>query len=297
MLDWDKLRVFYAVAQANSFTHAGDTLHLSQSAVSRQISALEESIGVILFHRHARGLLLTEQGEILLKTVREVYGRLAAVEDAVRESKDRPKGPLKVSTPVTFGTTWLTPRIREFNDLYPEIEINLLLDDSELDLSMREADVAIRPYPPSQPDLIQRHLQVHHNSLFASESYLKIHGTPQVAEDLTRHRMIAFGDDSPLPFSDVNWHMEVGLPRGQQHKPVFRANTLLAMLEAVKSGLGICALPNYMVDGVPNIRKILPEIEGATYDTYFVYPSELKHSKRVTVFRDYLVTKMAETSF
>lgn len=298
MLDWDKLRIFYAVAHASSFTHAGDLLHLSQSAVSRQISALEESLGVILFHRHARGLLLTEQGEILLHTVREVYGRLAAVEDAVRESKDHPKGPLKVSAPVTFGTTWLTPRIREFIELYPEIDIRIVVDDGELDLSMREADIAIRTYPSSQPDLIQRHLQVHHNSIYASTEYLATHGLPEKPEDLQHHKIIAFGEESNLPFSDVNWHLDVGIPEGgDQHKPVFRVNTLLAMLEAVKSGLGISALPDYMVEGVPNLTKLLPMVEGATYDTFFVYPSELKHSKRVSVFRDYVIRKMAESSF
>lgn len=298
MLDWDKLRVFYAVAQASSFTHAGGALHLSQSAVSRQISTLEESLGVVLFHRHARGLLLTEQGEILLQTVRDVYGRLAGVEDAVRESKDHPKGPLKVSTPVTFGTLWLTPRIMEFKELYPEIEIRLVLDDGELDLSMREADIAIRTFSSTQPDLIQRHLMMHHNSIFASKGYLEKHGVPEKPEDLVNHQIIAFGEESRLPFSDVNWHLDVGMgDSGERHKPVFRVNTLIAMLKAVQSGLGISALPNYMADDVPDIVKILPDIAGATYNTYFVYPSELKHSKRVTVFRDYIVRKMAECSF
>src|SRR6202165_4701012 len=163
-MDWDKLRVFHAVAEAGSFTHAGEALNLSQSAVSRQISALEESLSVPLFHRHARGLILTEQGELLFRTAREVFAKLAMSESLISESKDRPKGPLKITTTVDFGSIWLTPRIREFLDLSPEIQVSLVVDDSELDLSMREADVAIRMTPPRQPDLIQRHLvsvQVH----------------------------------------------------------------------------------------------------------------------------------------
>src|SRR5579883_480449 len=155
-MDWDKLRVFHAVAEAGSFTHAGESLNLSQSAVSRQISALEESLSVPLFHRHARGLILTEQGEALYHTAREVFAKLAMTEAMLSESKDRPKGPLKVTTTVSFGSAWLTPRIREFTDLYPEIQVSLIVDDSELDLSMREADVAIRMSPPRQPDLVQR---------------------------------------------------------------------------------------------------------------------------------------------
>ena len=298
MLDWDKLRIFYTVAHANSFTHAGETLCLSQSAVSRQISALEESLGVVLFHRHARGLLLTEQGEILLQTVREVYGRLAAVEDAVRESKDRPKGPLKITTPVTLGTTWLTPRIHEFMDIYPEIDITLVVDDRELDLSMREADVAIRPFPSSQPDLIQRQLVVLHHSVYASNAYLNNHGLPSKPEDLAKHRLISFSEENRLPFSQVNWLLEAGVLEGApRHKPAFRVNSLMAMLRAVESNVGIAAMPDYMVEDLPNVTKILPELQRPTTDVYFVYPAELRHSKRVTVFRDFIIRKLSESRF
>ena len=198
-MDWDKLRVFHAVAEAGSFTHAGEALNLSQSAVSRQISALEESLSVPLFHRHARGLILTEQGELLFRTAREVFAKLAMSESLISESKDRPKGPLKITTTVAFGSIWLTPRIREFLDLYPEIQVSLVVDDSELDLSMREADVAIRMSPPRQPDLIQRHLvsvQVH---IYAAPEYLKKHGTPQRPEDLDEHRLIVYGEDARPP--------------------------------------------------------------------------------------------------
>src|SRR3712207_3804756 len=157
-MDWDKLRVFHAVAEAGSFTHAGETLNLSQSAVSRQISALEESLGVPLFHRHARGLILTEQGELLHRTARDVFAKLSMTEAMLTESREHPKGPLRVTTTVAFGSTWLTPRINEFLSIYPDIQLTLLFDDNELDLAMREADIAIRMNTPRQPDLIQRHL-------------------------------------------------------------------------------------------------------------------------------------------
>ncbi len=157
-MDWDKLRVFHAVAEAGSFTHAGDTLNLSQSAVSRQISALEEALQVPLFHRHARGLILTEQGESLNRTVREVFAKLAMTEALLTESKEKPAGRLKVTTTVGFGASWLAPRVQAFLDSYPDVTMTLLLDDADLDLAMREADVAIRMHPPKQPDLVQRHL-------------------------------------------------------------------------------------------------------------------------------------------
>ncbi|MCL2596053.1 MAG: LysR family transcriptional regulator, partial [Promicromonosporaceae bacterium] len=177
-MDWDKLRVFHAVAEAGSFTHAGDTLNLSQSAVSRQISALEETLQVPLFHRHARGLILTEQGEALNRTVREVFAKLAITEALLTESREKPAGRLKVTTTVSFGASWLTPRLHEFLDAYSDVSISLLLDDADLDLAMREADVAIRMHPPKQPDLVQRHLMSIEWQVYASPKYLKTHGVP-----------------------------------------------------------------------------------------------------------------------
>ncbi len=238
-MDWDKLRVFHAVAEAGSFTHAGEALNLSQSAVSRQISALEESLSVPLFHRHARGLILTEQGDLLYRTAREVFGKLAMTESMLTESKDRPRGPLKVTTTVSFGSAWLTPRIREFLDLYPEIQLTVVVDDSELDLSMREADVAIRMTPPRQPDLVQRHLMSVRYHIYASPEYLKKHGTPKKIDDLNRHRIIVYGEDGRPPVRNINWLIEAGLKPGQERRPILSINNAHAILRAVQSGVGI----------------------------------------------------------
>jgi DNA-binding transcriptional LysR family regulator len=293
-MDWDKLRVFHAVAEAGSFTHAGEALNLSQSAVSRQISALEESLSVPLFHRHARGLILTEQGELLFRTAREVFAKLAMAESLISESKDRPKGPLKITTTVAFGSIWLTPRIREFMELYPEIQVSLVVDDSELDLSMREADVAIRMSPPRQPDLIQRHLvsvQVH---IYASPDYIKKYGTPQRPEDLDNHRLIVYGEDGRPPVPGVNWLIEVGAKPGQDRRPILAVNNTYGMLRAVKSGLGIASLPDFVAGEHTALVRILPEVSGPPNEAYFVYPEELRSSKRISVFRDFLLRKVAE---
>jgi len=293
-MDWDKLRVFHAVAEAGSFTHAGEALNLSQSAVSRQISALEESVSVPLFHRHARGLILTEQGELLFRTAREVFAKLAMAEGLISESKDRPKGPLKITTTVAFGSVWLTPRIREFLDLYPEIQVSLVVDDSELDLSMREADVAIRMSPPRQPDLIQRHLvsvQVH---VYGSTEYLKKYGEPQRPEDLDQHRIIVYGEDARPPVPGVNWLNEVGAKPGQDRRPILSVNNTYGMLRAVMSGLGIAALPDFVASEHSGLVRVLPEIAGPPNEAYFVYPEELRTSKRISVFRDFLLRKVAE---
>ena len=296
-MDWDRLRIFYAVAEAGSFTHAGESLNLSQSAVSRQISALEDSLKTPLFHRHARGLILTEAGEMLHSTVRDVFGKLASVETQITETRDRPSGLLRVTASVAFGSVWLVPRIREFLELYPDIHVNLLVEDSELDLGMREADCAIRMQPPRQPDLIQRHLISVHIHVFASPAYLKKFGTPQTATDLDRHKIIVYGEDPRPPFPGINWLLEAGCPPGQRRTPVLQVNNVYAILRAVENGVGIAAFPDYMAQESSKIVQILPHLEGPTYEAYFVYAEEMRNSKRIAVFRDFLVRKVAETQF
>ena len=293
-MDWDKLRVFHAVAEAGSFTHAGEILNLSQSAVSRQIHALESSLGVPLFHRHARGLILTEQGELLYRNVREIFVRLAMTEAMLLDSKERPKGPLKITTTVAFGSTWLTPQMKDFLESYPEIEVSLVLLDTELDLSMREADCAIRFSTPRQPDLIQRPLLSVRSKLYASPDYLKAHGIPTSAADLDRHRLIVYGEDAPQPTATINWPLTAGHEGGEPRRPVLKVNNIYGIFRAVVSGLGIAALPTYMARLTSNLVQVVPELEGPETIAYFVYPEELRHSKRIALFRDFLIRKMAQ---
>ena len=189
-MDWDKLKVFHAAAEAGSFTHAGEQLGLSQSAVSRQVSALEQELSVSLFHRHARGLILTEQGDLLFRTAHDVFMQLQAARAKLTDSRERPSGDLKITTTPGVGINWLIPRLGEFTALYPEIRISLIVTDEELDLSMREADVAIRTRKPTQPDLIQRKLFAMGFHAYCSPEYIKRFGTPRTLDELDAHRII-----------------------------------------------------------------------------------------------------------
>ena len=296
-MDWDKLRVFHAVAEAGSFTHAGESLNLSQSAVSRQIGALEESLKVSLFHRHARGLILTEQGELLYRTAHEVFAKLAMAEAQLSESKDRPKGQLKVTTTVALGSTWLTPRMGEFLEIYPDVDVDLVLEDRELDLSMREADVAIRMTPPRQPELVQRHLLTVNMHIYASPGYIKKYGAPKNVDEIDNHRVIVYGEETRPPVQDVNWLLKVGRGDGKPRRAVLTVNNVYAILRAAQSGLGLAALPEFMTHGATNLVQVLPELEGPRVDAYFVYPEELRSSKRIQVFRDFLLRKVADYDF
>jgi DNA-binding transcriptional LysR family regulator len=294
-MDWDKLRIFHAVADAGSFTHAGHELNLSQSAVSRQISALEEDLRVPLFHRHARGLILTEQGEVLYRTAHDVFTKLAAAKTRLMDSKEKPSGELRITTTVGLGSVWLTPRIKEFMELYPEIQVQLMLEDEELDLSMREADVAIRLRRPTQPDLIQRKLFTVHHHVYASVDYVRHHGIPKSSVDLDKHRILIFQGASYLTY--VNMLLTVGRTDNDPRVPALRVNSAYGLRRAVQAGAGIAILSDYLVAPDMNLVQIELEVQTPEFDTYFVYPEELKETKRVTVFRDFIVAKAREWSF
>ncbi len=296
-MDWDKLRIFHSAAQAGSFTHAGEALNMSQSAVSRQVSALEQDLGVPLFHRHARGLLLTEQGELLYRTAREVLMKLEAVQSRLTDTREKPSGTLRVTTTVGLGSTWLTSRLHEFIDLYPDMDLRLIFDNDELDLSMREADVAIRLRQPTQPDLIQRKLFTVHFHLYAAPAYLQRFGSPKTVEELDDHRIIIFGEHAPAYLRDMNWLETAGLPPGQSRRVVLRINNVMAIKRAVQRGIGIAILPDYLNEDDSGLVQLLPEAEVPSFDTYFVYPSELKNTARITAFRDFLVAKAERWAF
>jgi len=296
-MDWDKLRIFHAAAEAGSFTHAGDLLGMSQSAVSRQVSALEHELNVPLFHRHARGLILTEQGEMLFRTAHEVLMKLEAARTRLTDSREKPTGMLRVTTTVGLGSTWLTSRLHEFIDLYPGINLELILDNEELDLGMRQADVAIRLRQPTQPDLIQRRLFTVHLHIYASSEYLKRFGMPKQLSDLDRHRILTYGHPAPVYLREMNWLETAGKPNGESRTPTLRINNVYALRRAAIRGAGIAMLPDYLVDPADNLVAILTDEEVPAFDTYFVYPAELKNSARVNVFRDFLVSKAQQWSF
>jgi DNA-binding transcriptional LysR family regulator len=295
-MDWDKLRIFHAVADAGSFTHAGVELALSQSAVSRQISALESDLNVPLFHRHARGLILTEQGEVLYRTAHDVFTKLAAAKTRLMDSKEKPSGELRITTTVGLGSVWLTPRIKEFAELYPQINVTLLLDDRELDLSMREADVAIRLRRPTQPDLIQRKLFTVHHHIFASLDYVKQYGIPKSVEDLDQHKILTFGQ-APGYLMTINWLETAGRTEDNPRPVALRVNNAYGLRRAVQAGAGIASLADYIVPPDSNLVQIDLPLNAPEYDTYFVYPEELKDTRRVTAFRDFIVSKAKEWSF
>lgn len=290
-MDWDKLRVFHAVADAGSLTHAGDTLHLSQSAVSRQIRALEESLNTVLFHRHARGLILTEQGELLFDATSSMSKRLEAAEARIRDSEEEVFGELRVTTTIGFGTLWLAPRLPKLYDVYPDLKIDLMLEERVLDLPMREADVAIRMKEPSQADLIRKRLMSVRMRLYASPSYLEQHGQIESVEDISKHRLICQNPKSAQVASGLSL---VNMLMTHNVSSVLHVNNYFGVLQAVTHDLGIGVLPDYVTRDFDGVVRVLPEIESNEVPVYLAYPEELRHSRRVEVFKDFVQREIFE---
>lgn len=299
-MDWDKLRIFHAVASAGSFTHAGQMLTLSQSAVSRQIGALEDELSTPLFQRHARGLTLTDEGELLYGAVSDVLSRLAEAEEALKNVQAAPRGSLKITCSHGLGTYWLLPRLNDFMRECPEVQIHLVLEDRELDLAQREADLALRMRAPVQADLIQRRLFTVHYHIYATADYLARNGSPHSVDDLGKHMVVVYGETAMPEIRDVNWLAgsahRLGA-NGSGGPKVLRINNVTGILHAVEAGVGIAALPDYMAESRPHLARVLPEIEGPVFDVHLVYPDALRQSKRVGAFRDFLVKAAKDWRF
>ena len=296
-MDWDKLKIFHTVAEASSFTKASTILNLSQSAISRQIQSLESDLKVQLFERHARGLVLTENGEYLFNSAHEVISKLKDVESNLIGHKDKLSGKLTVTTVVSFGTTWLTPRIKEFMDLNPGIEIELIFNGKELDLATREADVAIRMRRPKQLNLIQKKFVDFNYHIYGSNEYLEKNGYPRSLKDLDKHKFITYGKGAPSPVYNPDWVLKIGAKDGKKRKSVMKVNSVYGLLLAVQSGVGLAALPDYIVYNKNGISKVLPNETGKPTETHFVYPASLKDNARLVAFRNFIFSKVNEWKF
>ncbi len=287
-MDWDKLRIFHAVAEAGSLTRAADTLRLSQSAMSRQISALEETLSTTLFHRHARGLLLTEQGELLFAATIAICSRLDSAVARLRDSQDKIFGELRVTSSVDFGTLWLAPRLESLYRAAPRIKIDLILEQRVLDLTMREADIAIRMKEPSQADLIRRKLMSARMRLYATRSYLRTCGEPRNEEDLAGHRIICQGGSRPPDSITQRFVDRIFTGNISSYLTV---NNYYGVLQAVQHHLGIGVLPDYLEKHCPDLKPILADLCSEDIPVYLAYPLELRDSKRIRVFREFVLTE------
>jgi DNA-binding transcriptional LysR family regulator len=294
LIDWDKLRTFHACAETQSLTKAAHRVGLSQSAVSRRIASLEEDLGVPLFHRHARGLIPTGPGRQLQESTREMASIAALAEANLKDARDRPQGELVVTAPVGFGQTWLSPRLGAFQVKFPEVRLRLLLDDREYDLTTLEAECAIRLWQATHADLIQRKILTVRTALYAAPSYLAAHGSPKTLADLDRHTVLAYGAAPSDPMGALDFGLRAGRGEARPREAALKINNVAALAKAVASGFGIGGLPDYLAAQEPGLVKLLPEEPGPTFDVFFIYPADLRRSKRIMAFREFVLDEAAK---
>tara|TARA_Y100000768_G_C23978149_1_gene684190 strand:+ start:14 stop:901 length:888 start_codon:yes stop_codon:yes gene_type:complete len=286
-MDWDKLKIFHNVALDLNISEAAHKMNISHSSISRQISALERELKVSLFKRHARGLTLTEQGKILFKTAHDIFGKIALTEARLTDSKEKPTGALTIAATVAFGTTWLAPRIEKFANSYPDIDISIIIENKYTDLSLGEADVALRLREPTQMDLIRFPLYEFQFKIYSSPEYIEKNGIPKDVSELSKHKIVAFGHDVEPSIPDVNCILDL-LPKNKKVKTLFISN-MYGVMRAIGGGAGIGALPEYMKSSKNNLVPILPKVKTPKATIYFTYSSELKGSKKIEALRDFLV--------
>lgn len=300
-MDWDKLRIFHAVANAGSLTKAEKELKLSQSVLSRHVMALEDEFGLPLFLRHSRGLTLSEYGEYLFRHTQETVARLSDAVDALKYHQSNTRGPLAVTVSEAFGLTWLTPRLKKFHQAHDDILLNVIITDRVLNLATREADVALRLYRPEEPGLIQRLLTGIPFHIYGSKAYLAKNGTPERAEDLTSHTLIGYPSQSDLPYENANWLLSLAVENIRDDASgsrgpgsILRINSLDAMLALVNSGVGLATLPAYVEESHPDLVRVLPDLEPHRVNLYLVYAQGHQNSEKIKLFRDFVLAELAE---
>ena len=293
--DWDKLRLFHTVAEAGSLTNAGKTLGLTQSSVSRQISSLEKTLGVQLFRRHARGLVLSEQGEMLHETTQDIYEKLSRIKGILVDTHRKPEGPLTVISPELIGSTLIAPRLYRFREEYPDIQLSVIFEERIINLNMKKADISLRLKQPKEIDHIQRKLTTIDFHVCASKAYLEKYGTPKTVDDLKDHCLITFPDEIASPVGQSQWLLETAKVNPLKSNNIIFMNSMYAIYRAVQKDSGIAILPDYMIEYAQNIRFIDIDVKEPSADLYFVYAEERRHSKRIMAFRDFLIDNIKDS--
>jgi len=298
-MDWSLLHGFLAVAETGSLTAAARRLKLSQPTLGRRMAALEAALETRLFERPGRRLVLTAEGESLLETVRRMEAELLGAQRRLGGRDVALSGSVRVACTEGIGAQWLTPQLRHFQSRYPEIDVELAVNNQTANLSRREADIAIRLRLPgpgasgataAQEALIGRRLGRLGMGIYAAPGYLRQHGVPHAAADLAQHRIVGFDDSFGGPEFE-NW-----LPaeaRGARQS--FIANSLLVQRAAIAAGLGIGIAADILTRGDPAFVRLLPALRLRLPEVWLLYHADLKHAARIRAMVEFLVAAFRET--
>lgn len=288
--DWEKAKNFYYVAKLGSFVNAGRFLNLSQSSLSRQIGYLEQHLGCPLFSRHSAGVKLTRKGVELFSIVEATYiGFKGFTRNIHANMVDGKKRKIRIATTYAITSYILDSLVFAYNQENPHLVFELISDDHLIDIILNDVDIAIRPYDLEAQSIQQEPLFILEKKLYASPHYLEKHGEPQTVEDLKNHYIIAHAHPESHPYSDINWILRLGMPKGQLHQPVFTSNSIESAFKAAKNGLGIIGSYEQMeVIREGHLKNILPDIKDKKVKLYFIFSDYLKKDEEIKKLKEYL---------
>jgi DNA-binding transcriptional LysR family regulator len=293
-LDWDKIKTFYYVSKLGSFTKTSEFLHLSQPALSRQISSMERILGCPLFTRQSRGLQLTRKGEQLFSYAESMYfGIVEFTHTTHAEMATSKKRKIRIATTHAITAYILDDLIFAYNEQHPHLVFELISADHLIDVVLNDVDIAIRPHDPERRGIQQEHLFTLEKKLYVSPEYLKKYGEPQSVDDLKNHRIIAPAHPEDYPYAELNWILNLGMSKGKQHEPVFTANSIESLIKAAKRGLGIIGSYEEMeIVKNSHLKNILPEVKEKKINEYFIYPDYLQEDQEIIALKTYLHAKL-----
>ncbi|PWV58714.1 LysR family transcriptional regulator [Plasticicumulans acidivorans] len=288
--DWDDYRYFLATAQTGSLSGAARELRTNQPTVGRRIAALEDVLGVRLFHRHARGMSLTEAGARMLQSVQTMDEAAMAASRAVTGEDSSLAGTVRISAPESVGGLFLAPRLGRLARRYPAIEVVLQLTSATVDLLRNEADIAVRLFRPTAADLVARRIGLIPFALYASPRYLT--EAPSLAElsELAAHPQISQGDElAHTP--EAIWQAE----HAPGARSAMRSASAFARAGAAAAGLGIALLPRCVGDLWPGLQRVLPGEGPPPREAWLVVHKDLRYVARIRVVLDFLAEIFEET--
>ena len=292
--NWEKAKTLYYVTKLGSFTKAGVFLRVTQSALSRHIIELEQTLGTSLFIREARGVKLTRKGEELFAIIEAAFlGINGFTRNIHPETTQGKKRKIRIVSTHAIMSYMLDKHIFTYNKEHPDLMFELITDDHMIDIVMNDVDIAIRPFDPDARGIQQELLFTLEKKLYASSEYLEKYGEPKTVEELKDHRIIAPAHPEELPYADVNWILRLGVPEGKLHEPVFTSTSIESSIKAAKDGLGIVGGYKEMeIIKDSNLKNILPFMEAKNVEEYFICPDYLSKDEQIIKLKDYLSKKL-----
>lgn len=287
--DWNRARAFLVTVEEGSLSAAARALGLTQSTLGRQVSALEEELGTVLFERVGRGLTLTPSGLELVEHVRAMGEAASLVSLSATGKSQSIEGSVCISASEVDAAFRLPQIVAKIRQREPGIEIEIVATNAESDLRRREADIAIRNYRPTQPNLIAKKVGDIRGRIFATPDYLQSIGNPQTPEEFSHAQFIGFNRSGEL----IEAMKLFGLNLTQKNYPVISANQLIQW-EHVKQGLGIGILTEDLGDKEPKVQRVLPDIPPLIVPVWLVAHRELHTSRRVRFVFDLMAMELAE---